>query len=522
MRGIHRGNNMRNILLVILDTLRRDRLSAYGHTRETSPAFDAFVADATFFEHAVATSQWTIPSHSSMFTGLYPSSHHVTQSNGRLSPSQPVLAEILHNAGYHTVAFCNNPLVGVLDNGLQRGFEHFFNYASAIPSRPNDHRKPWLRREFSRRFRPYARRMGNKFAHSDNMFRLALNPLFVPIWTRYINFKGHTANSVGDLIDYWNTYEARGAERPIFAFLNLMGAHLPYQPPQNMLDRVAPGVRNDRHAYQFIRLFNADAGAWASPPEPPLTDWQQQALLDFYDAEIASQDEQLGRLLDYLQKSGTLANTTVIITADHGEGHGEHNLFGHGFNVHQELIHVPLIIYDPERFTRGARITANLSTRRLFHTILDIAGVKPPLPEGDPNANISALSLTNAVNDEEDIESGMAFSEAYPVQTFVHVLEHRNPSVIERMHLREVRRSIYDGDYKLIICGEKVEALYNVAADPAETHNLIANEPARLAEMQRKLTAFMQQFESASTLESVTAEDDAQVLEHLRALGYIE
>lgn len=511
---------MRNILLIVLDTLRRDRLSAYGHTRETSPAFDAFAANATFFERAVATSQWTIPSHSSLFTGLYPSSHHVTQSNSRLSPSQPVLAEILRDAGYHTVAFCNNPLVGVLDNGLQRGFEHFYNYASAVPSRPNDHRKPFLRREFSRRFRPYARRMGNKFAHSDEMFRIALNPLFVPIWTRYINFKGHTANSVSDLIDYWKSFHAGGADRPIFAFLNLMGAHLPYQPPQNMLDRVAPGVKNDRHAYQFIRRFNATAAAWASPPEPPLTDWQHQALLDFYDAEIAAQDEQLGRLLDYLQKSGALANTTVIIVADHGEGHGEHNLFGHGFNTHQELVHVPLIVHDPERFPRGKRITANLSTRRLFHTILDLAGANPPLPEGDPNANVSALSLTNALND--DIENGMAFSEAYPPLTFVHVIEHRNPSVIERMRLREVRRSIYDGDYKLIVCGEKVEALYNVAADPAETRNLIANEPTRLAEMQRKLTAFIQQFESSPMPEPATAEDDEQVLEHLRALGYIE
>jgi hypothetical protein len=129
--------------------------------------------------------------------------------------------------------------------------------------------------------------------------------------------------------------------------------------------------------------------------------------------------------------------------------------------------------------------------------------------------------LTNAVNND-DIEDGVAFSEAYPPLTFIHVLEHRNPSVIERMHLREVRRSIYESDYKLITCGEKVEALYNVAADPSETRNLIANEPTRLGEMQRKLATFTQQFESSAIHEPVTANDDEQVLEHLRALGYIE
>ena len=510
---------MRNILLVILDTLRRDRLSAYGHSRETSPNFDALAAESTLFERAVATSQWTVPSHASMFTGLYPSSHRVTQSNSRLAPTQPLLAELLRDSGYHTVAFCNNPLVGVLDNGLQRGFEYFYNYASAVPTRPNDHRKPWLRREFSRRFRPYARRMGNRFAHSDSMFRIALNPLFVPIWTRYINFKGHTANSISDLIDYWNTYTAGGAEKPIFGFLNLMGAHLPYHPPQNMLDRVAPGVRYDRHVYQFIRRFNADAAGWESPPEPPLTDWQHEALLDFYDAEIAAQDEQLGRLLDYLRKSGALANTTVIIAADHGEGHGEHHLLGHSFSTYQELVHVPLIIHDPDRFPAGGRITTNVSTRRLFHTILDIAGVPPALED---DTAISAMSLAAAIHNEPDAENGLAFSEAYPVSTYVKVLEHRNPSVIERMHLREVRRSFYDGDYKLMMRGEKAEALYNVAVDPVETRNLMANEPVRLAEMRRKLQTFVHQTESSVVQESTPIEDDARVLEHLRALGYIE
>src|SRR5690606_17881243 len=95
-----------NILLIILDTLRRDRLSAYGHGRETSPALDAFAQDATLFERAIAPAQWTIPAHSSIFTGLYPSAHGVTQANGQLSGMHPTLAEILRGDGYETVGFC--------------------------------------------------------------------------------------------------------------------------------------------------------------------------------------------------------------------------------------------------------------------------------------------------------------------------------------------------------------------------------------------------------------------------------
>src|SRR5215207_1332213 len=246
-----------NMVLLILDTLRRDRLSTYGHSRPTSPELDAFAQDSTRFLRAVAPAQWTIPAHGSMFTGLYASQHGLTQAAGSLSGMHPTLAEILQGAGYHTMAFCNNPLVGVLDNGLQRGFDNFYHYASAVPHRPFDWRKNRLRREFTKRFRPFARRMGNKFAHNDALFRVSLNPLLVPIWTKYINFKGHTGNSITDLINYWAEWRAGGQQQPMFAFVNLMGAHTPYHPPQDALDRIAPGLRGDKHAWRFISRFNA-------------------------------------------------------------------------------------------------------------------------------------------------------------------------------------------------------------------------------------------------------------------------
>ena len=299
-----------------------------------------------------------------------------------LSGSYPALAEILRLAGYHTVAFCNNPLVGVLNNGLQRGFDRFYNYASAAPFRPKEERQSRAKRRVLRSFRRYvARPIGNQFAHSDTLFRLSLHPFWVPLWTRLINYKGNTAHSVDDLIDYWKQHQAGGAEKPTFAFLNLMGAHMPYNPPQDFLDRVDPGLKHNRHAYQYVRRFNAEAARWASPTDSPPADWESHALDTFYQAEVAHQDYHLGRLLRYLKDSGALENTMVIICADHGEGHGDHGFFGHGFVVYQELVHVPLLIHYPDHFPAGGRVTTNVSTRRLFHTVLKAAGVKPPLDE---------------------------------------------------------------------------------------------------------------------------------------------
>lgn len=510
-----------NILLVILDTLRRDRLSLYGHERPTSPALDDFSTGATRYERAISAAQWTIPSHASMFTGLYPSSHNLTQANGALSGMFPTIAEILRGSGYHTAAFCNNPLVGVLNNGLQRGFEQFYNYASAVPHRPGDARKHPLRRAFTRRFRPFARKIGNQFAQNENLFRVALNPVFVPVWTKYINFKGSTPNTISDVIDYWQAHQAGGSDKPLFGFVNLMGAHLPYQPPRPYLDRVAPGLYRDKAVMRFMTRFNADAAAWASPNDPPLQDWEQHALHAFYDAEIAYQDEQLGRLLSWLETSGTLDNTVVMIAADHGEGHGDHEMFGHGFVVNQELVHVPLIIRG-EPFAPGAVDHTNLSTRRLFHTMLDLAGVQPPLDDADPNANVAGLSLVRHAAGSHGPEYDSAFSEAIPPLTFLNVIEHRNPVSIDRLRLRLARRGVYRGDHKLTVVGEQVEALYHVPTDSSETHNVAAEQPLLTEDLRAEIDQFVLGA-AREGIEPVFAGSFSTAVEdQLRALGYIE
>src|SRR5690606_1101235 len=154
----------------------------------------------------------------------------------------------------------------------------------------------------------------------------------------------------------------------------------------------------DKASTQYITRFNAHAADWLSPDDPPLEDWQRHALDGYYDAEIAYQDQHLGRLFDYLEKSGTLENTMVVIAADHGEGHGDHGFKGHRFVVFQELVHVPLIVRYPDRFPAAKRIQTNVSTRRIFHTLLDVTEIKPPLAEDDPNADVQGLSLISALN----------------------------------------------------------------------------------------------------------------------------
>jgi uncharacterized sulfatase len=506
-----------HILFIVLDTVRRDRLSLYGHNRPTTPHLDEFAQQATTFERAIAAAQWTIPSHASMFTGHYPSTHDLTQASGTLPKNMPTLAELLRGAGYHTAAFCNNPLVGVLNHGLQRGFERFYNYASAAPYRPTEARRHPLHRKALKLFRQHlARPMGNQFAHSDVMFRLALNPFWVPLWTRLINFKGNGPAAIRDLIEYWESHQQTQPDQPMFAFLNLMGAHLPYFPPQAHLDRMAPELRNERSRYQFMRRFNAEAARWASPDDPPLADWEHATLNDFYDAEIAHQDEQVGKLLSCLASSGILENTVVVICADHGEGHGDHGFLGHGFVVYQELVHVPLVIRFPDGHGAGQRVRTNVSTRRLFHTALEAAGL--PLPTNHERN----CSLSSAAIGSSDVEQDTAFSEAYPPLTFLNVIKHRNASLVASNQLHRIRRALYEGDQKLVMADQQVEGLFTLPDDPQEVHNVAGDHPGAVSAMQRKLLHHVHKAESLRMESTPVTEVDESVVEHLRALGYIE
>ena len=182
-------------------------------------------------------------------------------------------------------------------------------------------------------------------------------------------------------------------------------------------------------------------------------------------------------------------------------------------------MHVPLAIHAPDA-AEGQRVTDNVSTRRLFHTILDAAGIAPPLDDADPNANVAGLSLLHASEGSADAEQGIAFSEAFPPSTFLNVLEHRSPAVVERLRLRQVRRAIYEGDHKLVLAESGIEALFDVADDPAETHDLAADQPALGAKLTEQINHFVQGINQPT--DSRTAEVDAQIVEQLRALGYVE
>jgi arylsulfatase A-like enzyme len=524
-----------DILLIVLDTLRADRLSCYGYPRETSPHIGAFAEGGVLFERAISPAQWTIPAHASLFTGEYPTTHMTNQIYDKHGKDQITLAEVLHREGYLTVGFCDNPLLGVVENGLDRGFEEFYNYCGPLPNRPAiaDARPHSLGRIAQRLARSVDRLttpVQDLFAHNNLLLRIALHPRVVPLWQRLVNFKGNTPQSLRDVVGYLRTRRRKDAERPLFVFINLMETHLPYRPPPRFIRKFAPYYRRDREPHHFMQNYNLEHYGWMIPLKEPLTELQDRVINDLYDVEVAYEDHLLRRLFAHLDEPEVRDNTLVIITSDHGEGLNHHNFVGHSLVAYDDLVRVPLIVRYPRRYPEGKRIFTPVSTRRIFHAVLEAAGIYPAGnsmggSQGAP-VDVEGLSLARAL-DSSDPEAGLVFAEAYTPETLISLMENGDRETIENYRCRLMRRAVYRGNYKLITVGNEPDELFDVINDPEELDNLIGEKPEATAELNELLTEFLTEAETrrpanweASRLH--LDDEDEEILERLRGLGYIE
>jgi arylsulfatase A-like enzyme len=517
-----------NILLLVLDTHRAERMSIYGYHKPTTPVVDSLAETSTVFDWAIAPGQWTIPSHASMFTGQYPTIHQTTQSYATLPDNIPTLAELLQKGGYETVGFCNNPLVGVLDNGLRRGFDQFYNYGSTFPDVPKTGKglRQAQRIITDALLKKISTPIERQFGNSPLLLKLATLPIFVPVWTRVISFKGNTTQSLQDVTDYLRYHHDTNAAQPLFMFINMMETHLPYHPPPKIMAHWVPYFKRDREAREFLRTFNTQSYRWMAPVTEPFTELQRNVLVDVYDAEMAYQDRLLRKVFRYLKRSGQLENTMIIVVSDHGESHGEHDFMGHAFSIYNELVRVPLVIHYPEIYPKAKRVTHSISTRRVFHTILEAAGIEH---EAYGHA-VHDLSLSRSVDGpDKEPNDEYVVSEAYPPINFINVMEMNNPAAIEQFRVRMLRRALYDGGSKLMTVDNRSDEFFDVGRDPVEVRNLLDSPTGyenNILNLENKMDNFVTTIEAQRSGiaggEHIDYSNNPEILERLRGLGYIE
>jgi arylsulfatase A-like enzyme len=442
-----------NVLLIVMDTVAAGHLSLYGYDRATSTALLELAERGIRFDSARAPSPWTLPSHSSLFTGRW--SHEI--SAGWFTPldrTHPTLAEFLGERGYATAGFVANTWYCAADSGLSRGFTHYRDYIlprltafkmTALVRRALDNvdvivdfTEDWLE---SAGLFPSAQRL-RRSLDADRKRAAVVNR---------------------ELLD-WLSRRAE-PERPFFAFMNYNDAHDPYEVPPGRLHRFGAEPPDKRLRY-LIQHWGALDRATVLPKGVAFA-------AAAYDDCIADLDEQIGKLVDELDRRGILDRTWLIITSDHGESFGEHaGIFCHGASLYDTELHIPLLMIPPGGCATKQAVKEGVSLRDMAATIVDLVGQDggSPFPGASlarfwkrpaPGAPIEPPSPAPALAELVPLDLGAVDSWGVPRQL---------PPL----------RAVLDGGWSYIRReGNVGEELFHLGEDAQEQRNLARDPSAR-------------------------------------------
>jgi arylsulfatase A-like enzyme len=462
-----------NLIWIVADTLRADHMSVYGYNRPTTPEIEKWAKQGITFEMARSAAPWTLPSHVTMFTGLWPTQHGARVDCPYHGPS-PTVAEHLRARGYATAGIVANVRICNRVYGVGRGFDTYVDYP--------------CNQEVSLRAALNNCSLGASVMEVANRLQLPV-PRPFPFHVR------PDAREITDQATQWlglvrgrNERKGPGATRPFFLFLNLMDVHGPFVPTSSATGKFwtgpIPTLKQSSPECGWVALRELGQATPDIQPER-LEDLEKvsRRLVDLYDECLSGLDADLGQFLGGLRSSGMLENTWVVITGDHGEHFGEHNQFGHGSSLYNELTHVPLILIppigsgesgpDPSRALRGRRIDVPVSLRDLPATVAELFDptTDHPFPGRSLIRYWSATGEVPADPVLSQLDEPALRGEDFRTEnvTSVHSLIHDNHILIHSQN-------------------QPLE-LYHLFNDPLQQNNLAgqSSERARLERMQQTL-----------------------------------
>jgi len=420
------GNQTDLIILISLDTLRADHMSLYGYERPTSPELEDFAKAATVYTRCQTTAPWTLPAHASMFTGLYPFEH-----GARTYPRDQVDQPRKFN---NTIRLPDRhvTLAEVLgDCGYRTG---------AVTANEG-----FLTEQYG---------LSQGFDHWDN------DDTRAPI----INGRALS----------WLTEQPE--DEPVFLFINYMDTHRPYNN--------APRPNIPHHEKHGIAKLAAEVLG-----QGEYTQDQVQQLVDVYDTSVANLDEALGELLDELRRLELFDQALIVVTSDHGEFLGDHELMDHAKDVYQGAAHVPLIVKAPGQ--TEARVDDGWIS--LVH-----------IPE---------IVLAHTRGCGIDTLNGRQRE-----TVLTELFGPRPRQKLGAWRFKRVRRALMQGDFKFVQSSDGNDELYNLLADPGELQNLLAERSELAGKLSELLELHYGDIQVPEELNLIEMSDED--LETMRAMGY--
>ena len=452
-----------NIILIIIDAARADHFSCYGYHKNTTPFISNIAKESVLYENAVSPAGWTLPSHSSLFTGTYPSKHGAHNENWYLSDKLPTLAEALSELGYRTAGFCRSDWVSE-STGLIRGFDEFYHL------------------HFAKTKHKILRLVNNSIIRGSDKWSYEKNKR-IKKWIKHTNL----------------------GSSPFFLFVHYSELHMPYHVPKpyNKMFLSLP--------YDEARKINQNPKEYYSG-RIKMSSKDFDILKEVYDCALAYQDARIGELYQFLKNVHLLDNTVLIITSDHGESLGDHNHFDHYYVLYDCLLKVPLIVRYPKLFKRGERNQSLVQTLDIFPTILRILGANEKNYE-----EIQGIALPPLCNEEvreftisERFQDMQGLKNSYPKLDLSHLEEFE----------KDRKTAIRTKEFKLISSMRGNSELFNILKDPNETSNIIRKRKDICKDMTDKLNKWKSSFTPAEVL-GIQPEFDDEVVKRLKSLGYL-
>ena len=334
----------KNVVFLVLDSLRKDRLSVYNDEIEFTDALQTLADGAVVFDDAVTQAPWTLPSHASMFTGCYPWEHGTTHARSYFDGDHETFLSAFTDAGYDTAAITSNIWI-TPHKGMTDDFDYVENFLGTADNTISQRLSKLSTKLYDSLGTLPKRVIGRQL---DRAFRLF-----------GVDDSCKSEETVAAVESY---LDAQPADEPFFCYVNLMEPHEPYHPPAEYLNRHAVGDTADIPQRQKD-MFTMD--------DPDFEDLRQ-----IYDASVDYTDDLVGRITDSLAANGLADDTVVVVLSDHGQALGENDgLFGHQFTTIDPVIETVLFVDHPD--LDGDRQADPFELRRLAELVPYYAGLAP-------------------------------------------------------------------------------------------------------------------------------------------------
>ncbi len=449
--------NLPPIIILLLDAAGAKHCSLYGHHRRTTPHLEQIASEAAVYRRCFSAAPWTIPSHASLFTGLYPHEHGGHTALTGMPEGLLYLPEILKDMGYHTAAVSSNLMISRV-MGFARGFDEFYEMGSLF----QDTRYLQARSQYMKEKKALKGDWDKiKFILK---YMAATRDVFYPIkknLDRY--YKKYFANSTRSTL-YMTKRSLRLVRQlirryqeqssPFFLFVNLLQTHAVFKAPYPFNQKFQKLDPNQRKRLADPKI---DDRIYEEDPELRA---ERAAFWDVcLDQEIAYTDHLVGEFYNFLREQKLLDRVLLVVTSDHGESMGEHGLFGHAFAVYNELLHIPMIVKYPKDYRVQGDFARLTQLHDLFATLSEIVDSPWPIPLSSQSLLDGSRDyvLGSLVDNSRGIDWLKRRYEDFPVHTC----------------MLPGHAWIGADFWKLIQWQNGVRELYDLNTDLYEAHNLI-------------------------------------------------